>query len=168
MLGEGVLALDDISVDQVPLVGEQYVREEEEEEEEYISTEEEGRNPTPPTIKTTFVNEVNATEMQPTPSEGENPTTEKVDGRSTVEAGIGGEGGESTAVNSLVPTSGPTRPSPACANNSSNCTEAELMAEQKQDTSVYGYTGEVFPPQIKTKNQVEPNKLHNGEISSST
>ena len=141
-----MLALDDISVDLVPLVGEQYVREEEEEEED-ISTEEEGRNSTPPTKKTTFVNEVNGTEMQPTPSEGENLTTEKAEGGSTVDAGIGigegGEGGESTEV-SLAPTSGPTRPSPACANNSSNCTEAELMAEQKQDTSVYGYTGEVF------------------------
>ena len=145
MLGEGVLALDDISVNLVPLVGEQYVREEEEEEED-ISTEEEGRNSTPPTKKTTFVNEVNGTEMQPTPSEGENPTTEKAEGGSTVDAGIGigegGEGGGSTEV-SLAPNSGPTRPSPACANNSSNCTEAELMAEQKQDTSVYGYTGEV-------------------------
>merc|ERR1712088_840693 len=37
--GGGVLALDDISVDLVPLVGEQYVREEEEEE---SSTEEGG------------------------------------------------------------------------------------------------------------------------------
>merc|ERR1739840_42076 len=45
------------------------------------------------------------------------------------------------ALSSPTPTSG-SKPA-ACANNSSNCTEAELVAEQKQDTSVYGYTGEV-------------------------
>jgi len=154
--GGGVLALDDVSVDLVPLVGEQYVREEGVES-STGGQEEEGRNSTEtPTIKTTVINEVNATEIQPTPSEGENPTPENVEGGSTVtvqavsEGGQGegeegqgeGEGGESTvgpAVSSLPPTSGPK----PCANNSSNCTEAELVAEQKEDTSVYGYTGEV-------------------------
>ena len=61
--GGGVLALDDVSVDLVPLVGEQYVREEGEES-STGGQEEEGRNSTEtPTIKTTVINEVNATEI---------------------------------------------------------------------------------------------------------
>ena len=134
--GRGVLALDDISVDLVPLVGEQYVREE---EGEATGSQEEGGKPTEaPTIKTTAINQVNATEIQPTPSEGGNSSEdeggEEEDGRTTVKAST------ATPGSSLPPTSVSR---PACANNSSNCTVDELVAEEKQDTSVYGYTGEV-------------------------
>jgi len=156
--GGGVLALDDISIDLVPLVGEQYVREEEEEEGNESSTgsQEEGINPTDvPAIKTTEDSQVNATKIQPTPAQGNNPTEKveegKEDGRTTVTGGEQavseeeGQGLESEAtspdINSLRPTSRPG--SASCANNSSNCTEAELVGEEKQDTSVYGYTGEV-------------------------
>ena len=132
-----MLALDDISVDLVPLVGEQYVREEE--EGEVTGSQEEGGKPTEaPTIKTTAINQVNATEIQPTPSEGGNSSEEEggeeEDGRTTVKAST------ATPGSSLPPTSVSR---PACANNSSNCTVDELVAEEKQDTSVYGYTGEV-------------------------
>ena len=155
--GGGVLALDDISIDLVPLVGEQYVREEEEEgNESSTGSQEEGINPTDvPAIKTTEDSQVNATKIQPTPAQGNNPTEKeeegKEDGRTTVTGGEQavseeeGQGLESEAtspdINSLRPTSRPG--SASCANNSSNCTEAELVGEEKQDTSVYGYTGEV-------------------------
>ena len=156
-LGGGVLALDDISIDLVPLVGEQYVREEEEEgNESSTGSQEQGINPTDaPAIDTTDGSQVNATEIQPIPAQGSNPT-EKVeegneDGRTTVTGGEQavseeeGQGVESTAtspdISSLTSTSRPG--SASCANNSSNCTEAELVGEEKQDTSVYGYTGEV-------------------------
>ena len=130
-----MLALDDISVDLVPLVGEQYVREE---EGEATGSQEEGGKPTEaPTIKTTAINQVNATEIQPTPSEGGNSSEEEGGedfGRTTVKAST------ATPGSSLPPTSVSR---PACANNSSNCTVDELVAEEKHDTSVYGYTGEV-------------------------
>jgi len=167
--GGGVLALDDISIDLVPLVGEQYVREEE--QSSTVSQEEEGIGPTDvPAINTTVGNQLNATEIQPTPTQGNNPITEKVDdegnddGKTTVTGGEqpsseeeGGQGVESTSaspdddINSLTSTSRPgsssssSRPgsSSPCANNSTDCTESELVGEEKQDTSVYGYTGEV-------------------------
>ena len=92
--GGGVLALDDVSVDLVPLVGEQYVREEEVES-STGGQQEEGRNSTEtPTIKTTVINQVNATEIQPTPSEGEKPTPENVEGGSTVTVQAVSEGGQ--------------------------------------------------------------------------
>merc|ERR1711974_400729 len=104
-----------------------------------------------PTINTTIVNQdqVNATEIQPTPAQGDNNPTDKVEG-TTVTGGEEqavseeGQGVESTVGPdiSLTSTSSGSRPA-ACANNSSDCTEAELVAEEKEDTSVYGYTGEV-------------------------
>ena len=143
--GGGVLALDDISVDLVPLVGDQYVREEN--EGSTGSQGEEGANPTEtPTSNTTVVNQGNATEIQPTPAQGDNNPTEKVvegttvTGSEEVESTVG-SGDIDTSLTS--PTSG-TIPAAACANNSTNCTEAEMVAEEKQDTSVYGYTGEVI------------------------
>jgi len=164
--GGGVLALDDISIYLVPLVGEQYVREEE--ESSTSSQEEEGINQTTdvPAIETTVGNQLNATDIQPTPTQGNNPTEMEEEGneegRTTVTAGEqasseeGSQGVESTAtnpdndINSLTPTSIPgssssSRPgsSSPCANNSTDCTEAEMVGEEKKDTSVYGYTGEV-------------------------
>jgi len=168
--GGGVLALDDISIDLVPLVGEQYVREEEEEESSTGIQEEEGINPTDvPAIETTDGNQLNATETQPTPTqEGNNPTGKveeegSKDSRTTVAGGEQpsseeeGQGAESTSaspdndINSLTPTSRPGSSSPSlkpgssspCANNSTDCTEAEMVGEEKKDSSVYGYTGEV-------------------------
>merc|ERR1711962_97002 len=81
--GGGVLALDDVSVDLVPLVGEQYVRDEEEEDNG------EEANPTEATTGA-HDNHNNETEMQPTvPASNQTAVTGESDGRTTI-----AEGGE--------------------------------------------------------------------------
>ena len=146
--GGGVLALDDVSVDLVPLVGEQYVREEEEEDNGATISGEDA---------TTDIhdNHNNETEMRPTVSAAnQTAVTGKSDGRTTMAEG-GGEHQDGIAEDQEQPgvgsTAGPegetTSPGsqPPCPSNSTDCIEAEMVAEGKQDTSVYGYTGEVGP-----------------------
>ena len=151
--GGGVLALDDVSVDLVPLVGEQYVRDEEEEDDGATIDGEE----TNPTEATDHVhdNHNNETEIEPTgPPVDPTAVTEDSDGRTTVAGGEGehqGGGEEDQQQPGVGSTAGPQGEStfpgsqPPCPNNSTDCIEAEMVAEGKQDTSVYGYTGEVGP-----------------------
>ena len=146
--GGGVLALDDVSVDLVPLVGEQYVRDEEEEDNG------EEANPTGATTGA-HDNHNNETEMQPTvPASNQTAVTGESDGRTTIaEGGEEHQDGseedqEQPGVGSTAGPQGETTfpgSQPPCPNNSTDCIEAEMVAEGKQDTSVYGYTGEVGP-----------------------
>ena len=149
--GGGVLALDDVSVDLVPLVGEQYVREEEEEDDGATINGEEA-NPTEATTGA-HDNHNNETEIEPTgPTVKQTAVTGENDGRTTMAEG-GGEHQDGSEEDQEQPgvgsTAGPqgetTFPGsqPPCPSNSTECIEAEMVAEGKQDTSVYGYTGEV-------------------------
>merc|ERR1712013_256292 len=145
--GGGMLALDDVSVDLVPLVGEQYVRDEEEEDNG------EEANPTGATTGA-HDNHNNETEMQPTvPASNQTAVTGESDGRTTIaEGGEEHQDGseedqEQPGVGSTAGPQGETTfpgSQPPCPSNSTDCIEAEMVAEGKQDTSVYGYTGEVI------------------------
>ena len=150
--GGGVLALDDVSVDLVPLVGEQYVRDEEEEDDGATINGEEA-NPTEATTGA-HDNHNNETEMQPTvPASNQTAVTGESDGRTTIAKGEEehqGGGEEDQQQPGVGSTAGPqgetTSPGsqPPCPSNSTECIEAEMVAEGKKDTSVYGYTGEVY------------------------
>ena len=152
--GGGVLALDDVSVDLVPLVGEQYVRDEEEEDNRTTLNGEEAN----PTEATTSAHDNHNNEMQPTvPASNQTAVTGESDGRTTIAKGEEehqGGGEEDQQQPGVGSTAGPlgetTSPGsqPPCPSNSTDCIEAEMVAEGKQDTSVYGYTGEVGPIEI--------------------
>ena len=141
--GGGVVALDDLVVQAVALVGPQYVREEEE-----VPTTTTTTNTTTTatnnaavteqlivttTIKNTVQSE-NTTDIQPTPASTYKPANiSQTEEPSPISS-------QPEISSSIVPTT-----SPACSNatNSSSC-EALMMAEKAQgDDSVYGYTGEV-------------------------
>ena len=93
--------------------------------------------------------------MQPTvPAANQTAVTGESDGRTTIaEGGEEHQDGseedeEQPGVGSTAGPQGETTfpgSQPPCPNNSTDCIEAELVAEGKQDTSVYGYTGEVGP-----------------------
>merc|ERR1711962_1118925 len=150
--GGGVLALDDVSVDLVPLVGEQYVRDEEEEDNRTTLNGEEA-NPTEATTGA-HDNHNNETEIQPTvPAANQTAVTGESEGRTTIAEGEGEhldgseDDQEQPGVGSTAGPQGETTfpgSQPPCPRNSTNCIEAEMVAEGKQDTSVYGYTGEVI------------------------